>query len=384
MLRALMILTAWCFFHLRSFAQHERICAQANTAEVKLSTVSPRENTTKQDVGQGIYIPVVVHVVYTNNTQNISDHQIYSQIKVLNEDYNRKNADSINTVLAFRPVAANSNISFVITEKDEFDNPVTGIKRVYTAHGPFANSDIHFTESGGSNAWDSQKYLNIWVCDLADGVFGFGSPPGTSPDIDGIVIDYKYFGTIGTVEFPYHKGRTATHEIGHWLGLRHLWGDTGGCTDDDGVEDTPSQSGASLGCDVTRISCGNLNMVQNYMDLSFDDCLNLFTNGQKEKMRFNLFEFRSMVINEEGIVTANNKKIEKKVEVTFEKNGVINLTGELTNPEFTMYDLLARPINFVLNKVGQVEYSIQYPESTGFFIIMIKTRSQTIIKKFHN
>lgn len=379
MLRVLLIWSICYFLEAEVFAQNERLCANPQAP-----TASFRGNAINEDKEQQIHIPVVVHVVHSNSTQNITDQQIYSQLKVLNEDYNRKNADTVNTVSAFQSVAANSNISFFIAEKDEFGNPIEGIRRVSTIHGPFANNDIHFTVYGGSDAWNTEKYLNIWVCDLADGIFGSASPPGTSSDIDGVVIDYRYFGTIGTVEAPYHKGRTTTHEIGHWLGLRHLWGDSGGCTDDDGIEDTPIQSGPSVGCDVAKISCGNLSMVQNYMDLSVDDCMNLFTKGQREKMRLNLFEHRPLVINDEPIITSIDQKIEVEIEMSFEDKGVLKLRGELSSPEFMMFDMLGRSIEFSTTKVNQTEYALQFPASVDFFALMIKTRSQRVVKKFHN
>ncbi|MBT1696127.1 zinc metalloprotease [Fulvivirgaceae bacterium PWU4] len=293
----LVLLSAWR----TSNGQFNRICRADRHRVSPPELHVGRVQALKEDTGQEIAIPVVFHIVYNGIGQNITDQQLHAQLQVLNDDYNRKNPDSINTLAAFRPVAANCRISFFIAEKDAAGNPATGVTRTATTHGPFANDDIHFNSRGGHDAWDTRQFLNIWVCNLADGIFGYGSPPGTAEATDGVVIDYRYFGVTDTP--PYNKGRTATHEIGHWLGLNHLWGDTGGCTSDDGIEDTPTQFGASTDCDLTRVSCGGLNMVQNYMDQSHDACMNLFTRGQRAVMRNNLFVHRSGVIHDKSLIT---------------------------------------------------------------------------------
>ena len=131
--------------------------------------------------------------------------------------------------------------------------------------------------------WDPSSYLNIWVCNLGSGLLGYAQFPGGNPATDGVVCDYAYFGTIGTATFPFDEGRTCTHEVGHYLNLRHIWGD-GGCSVDDFVSDTPTSDGPNYGCALGHVSCGSTDMVQNYMDYSDDGCMNLYTAGQAARM----------------------------------------------------------------------------------------------------
>ncbi|MCB9263727.1 MAG: zinc metalloprotease [Lewinellaceae bacterium] len=242
-----------------------------------------------------ITIPVVVHVVFNNSTENISDAQVLSQITILNEDFRRMNADADNTW----PQAADSEIEFCLATVDPNGNPTTGITRTPTSVSSFGTSGnpVKFSSSGGVNAWPASDYLNIWVCDLAGGLLGYAQFPGGNAATDGIVVDYAYFGNIGTATFPYHLGRTATHEVGHWLNLFHIWGD-GPCGVDDLVADTPMSDASNFGCPIGHVSCGSVDMVQNYMDYTDDACMNLLTQGQKSRMRA-LFEpggFRESIL----------------------------------------------------------------------------------------
>ncbi|MCB0620751.1 MAG: zinc metalloprotease, partial [Saprospiraceae bacterium] len=228
-----------------------------------------------------VSIPVVVHVIYNNSTENISDAQVLSQIDVLNADFRRMNADQDNTW----PQAADSEIEFCMASTDPSGNPTNGITRTSTSVTAFsANDNMKFNSSGGKDAWPAGSYLNIWVCDLSGGLLGYAQFPGGPASTDGVVIDYAYFGTIGTATPPFHLGRTATHEVGHWLNLRHIWGD-GPCSVDDFVTDTPTSDAANYGCPIGHVSCSTTDMVQNYMDYTDDACMNLYTTGQKNRMR---------------------------------------------------------------------------------------------------
>ncbi|WP_315816306.1 zinc-dependent metalloprotease [Paraflavitalea speifideaquila] len=137
------------------------------------------------------------------------------------------------------------------------------------------------------DAWDTEHYLNIWIGNLAGGLLGYASTLGCDKAIDGVAIRPSAFGTTGTAGYPYNKGRTATHEIGHWLGLRHIWGDS--YCGDDHIDDTPPQRSSTRNCPTgVVITCDNNptgNMYTNYMDFTDDACLNLFTQGQRSKMR---------------------------------------------------------------------------------------------------
>jgi hypothetical protein len=226
-------------------------------------------------------IPVVVHVVHRNAQQNISEDQILSQIAILNEDFRRMNSDADD----IWPQAADSEIEFCLANLDPDGNPTNGITRTSTTVNSFNLSNrVKFTNQGGHDAWPSGDYLNFWVCNLAGTLLGYAQFPGGNPATDGIVCDFNYVGNIGTATMPYHLGRTATHEVGHWLGLRHIWGD-GGCGVDDNIADTPLSDASNGGCNIGHISCGTVDMVQNYMDYTNDACMNLFTEGQKTRMR---------------------------------------------------------------------------------------------------
>merc|ERR1711974_33936 len=148
--------------------------------------------------------------------------------------------------------------------------------------------DVKDSSKGGSDGWNRDSYLNIWVCNLSSGILGYAYPPGISANLDGVVIGYKYFGDQGTVSFPFNKGRTTTHEVGHWLGLSHVWGSGGGCTSDN-INDTPLQDGPNYGCPnfPELSSCSgqdngpNGDMFMNYMDYVDDRCMMMFSAGQK-------------------------------------------------------------------------------------------------------
>ena len=244
------------------------------------------DNPTEQTI---INIPVVVHVVYNGNAQNITDAQIMSQIEILNNDFRRRNSDSMYTPPHFRSFAADCRIIFTLAAVNEQGLPTTGIIRKPTNVTGFSmDDDIKFGATGGDNAWDSDKYLNIWVGGMSAGIVGYASAPGSDKKRDGIVIRFNAFGNTGAASAPYHKGRTAVHEVGHWLGLVHIWGDQN--CGDDMIDDTPVQQNFTRGCPsgTIVISCTNApngNMYMNYMDLTEDACTNLFTKGQRLRMR---------------------------------------------------------------------------------------------------
>jgi hypothetical protein len=247
---------------------------------------------------QTIFIPVVFHIVQNGIRGTVSDQQVYEQLEILNADFTRSNLDSAATLSIFKAIAGNPNIKFFIAE----NHSAVGIIRSITTHGPFANDDLHLSIKGGQDSWDGRFYLNVWVADLAPAVLGYGSAPGEKNFKDGVAIHYENFGKTNA-KIPYDFGRTLTHEVGHWLGLAHPWGD-GGCESDDGVDDTPPQFGPTYGCDLNSISCGSLTMVQNFMNTSFDACMNFFTKGQAELMRETLFNFRPDIIFEEPVTTS--------------------------------------------------------------------------------
>lgn len=248
-----------------------------------------------------VTIPVVFHVVYRTSTENISTAQLQTQLDVLNEDFRRLNSDADNTWSQ----AADSEIEFCLASVDPNGNPTTGITRTSTTVNGFGTNDaVKFNSSGGKDAWPASDYLNFWVCNIGGGILGYAQFPGGAAATDGVVNDYRYTGTIGTATAPFNLGRTATHEVGHWLNLRHIWGD-GGCSVDDFVGDTPTSDGPNYGCTPTHVSCNSTDMVQNYMDYSDDACMNLFTAGQKARMQalFAPGGFRASLLNSNGCGT---------------------------------------------------------------------------------
>lgn len=233
-------------------------------------------------------IPVVVHILYNEGSPAVTDEQVHSQIEALNRDFRKRNGDTVNTPLAFRELAADAGIEFALATTDPQGRATTGILRKKTSIRFFSIDDrIKSSAHGGQDGWDAGQYLNIWVGSLAGGLLGYASPVGGAPENDGVVIHDAAFGTTGAARAPYNKGRTTTHEVGHWLGLRHIWGDM--YCGDDYVADTPPQRSSSQGCPNGVIStCDNGqngNMYMNFMDFTDDACTNLFTRGQVSRMR---------------------------------------------------------------------------------------------------
>lgn len=254
-----------------------------------------------------ITIPVVVHVVYRTEGENISEAQIRSQIDVLNEDYSRLNVDASSTPAQFQGVAADCEIRFCLASRDPFGLPTNGITRTQTTATAFSlGGAVKSEATGGKSAWPTSDYLNIWVCNLTSPVIGFATLPGTAAaGQDGVVIIYKHFGRVGAIQAPYNKGRTATHEVGHWLNLLHIWGDdensSDNCAGSDQVSDTPNQGGPNYACpSAGTSSCSSADMFMNYMDYVDDNCMNLFTQGQKSRMLATLNGFRASLQNSQG------------------------------------------------------------------------------------
>lgn len=250
-------------------------------------------------------LPVVVHVIHNNNAVgtsfNISNAQILSQIAVLNEDFRKLNADTSSIPSVFAGLAADCEINFCLAQTDPNGQPTTGIDRIdrnskgWTAP-PYSKTYVDGTIKPAT-IWDVNKYLNIWVSNLSGGLLGYATFPPSSTNTglsgpfgtatsDGVVILYNAFGRVGTVSAPYNKGRSATHEIGHWFGLRHINGD-GNCGSDYCL-DTPTQSSLNFGCpNFPNVTCSNGpngDMFMNYMDYTDDACMFMFTPNQKARM----------------------------------------------------------------------------------------------------
>lgn len=246
-------------------------------------------------------IPVVVHVVWNTQAQNISDAQIQSQIDVLNRDFRKTNPDVAQVPQVWQPLVADARIEFFLATADPNGNPTTGITRTQTFGTSFSQegNPVKSAATGGADPWPADRYLNIWVCQLSD-LLGYAQFPGGPAQTDGVVIRHSGFGTTGTAAAPFDRGRTATHEIGHWANLFHIWGDDGtGCNGTDEVADTPNQAGENYGCPTfPSISCNNGpngDMFMNYMDYTDDGCMFMFTAGRVARMEATLEGPRSRI-----------------------------------------------------------------------------------------
>jgi hypothetical protein len=259
-----------------------------------------------------VTIPVVVHVVFSTNNENISDAQINSQIDVLNTDFRKMNANAANIPADFASLAADVEIEFCLASIDPNGLPTSGIEKRSTtitnismSYSPDGRTKVCHNSLGGFDAWDDKKYLNFWVAKIGSGILGYATFPGTAMDgEDGVFIDARYFGKTGLASQnpPNHLGRTAVHELGHYFDLRHIWGDNSNvCTDDDGVDDTPIQRTSYEGCPThPQLSCGNKAMFMNYMDYTVDGCMSMFTEGQKARMLATLQTTRSGLLSSNG------------------------------------------------------------------------------------
>jgi hypothetical protein len=277
-------------------ATYERGCASMEVLEEQLRS-DPNlrvkregiERLTREMTSTGrinalgkIEIPVIVNVLYRLDIENISDEQIRSQIAVLNEDFNAKNLDVSETPDRFKPLIADTDIQF----KLEVINRKFSNRRSWDL-----TSAMKKSVKGGIDPIDPSRYLNIWVVNKIlsqeKQYLGYAQFPGGNPATDGVVIGYNYFGRTGTVTPPFDKGRTTTHEVGHWMNLLHIWGDTECGTDL--VNDTPQHTTYNFGCPAfphyNGCADNAIEMPMNFMDYTDDACMHLFTIGQKTRAR---------------------------------------------------------------------------------------------------
>lgn len=260
-----------------------------------------------------VRIPVVVHVVWNTAAQNVSDAQIQSQIDVLNADFRATNADAAGIPAAFAGLAADTRIEFALAVRDPNCNATTGITRTHTATTGFTfatRNNVKSLATGGADPWPSDRYLNMWVANFTDTLLGFATFPGGPAALDGFVVRTGAFGTLGTATAPFNLGRTATHEIGHWLNLLHIWGDDetlpNTCSLSDQCGDTPNQAIMNFNKpSFPHVSCGNGpdgDMFMNYMDYVDDDSMFMFTADQATRMNAALSVARPGILASDGLV----------------------------------------------------------------------------------
>lgn len=279
----------------------------------------------KDQEGNVIIIPIVFHILHNGDPigvqENISEDLILAQLQQLNEDFARMNADAISTPVAFLPFAANTEIQFCLADVDEIGNSTTGIIRTHIDDLTNVNETDCWTPSYidaniiAPLIWDRNSYLNIFsvigVDELSNGTcdffatLGYAQFPGGTANTDAVVVSFYTFGSLQMPNplFPNYLGRTCTHEVGHWLNLNHVWGGgSGGCNQDDGISDTPQQFENTNGCPTFPFldnctASGDGIMFMNYMDYSDDNCMNLFTAGQRGMMRASVFNLRTSLLS---------------------------------------------------------------------------------------
>jgi len=270
-------------FEKRGCASHEVLEEQLRNDPELAVRMNQIESFTEKAMREGrlvngkIVIPVVVNVLYRTTAENISLAQIQSQIDVLNKDFNALNSDFNQVPAAFSGVKANVGISF------ELDQVI----RKSTSKSSWGTRDaMKKSKQGGLDPTSPTTKLNLWVCTIGGGILGYAQFPGGSSATDGVVIDSKYLGTTGTATYPFNLGRTATHEVGHWMNLRHIWGDT--TCGNDQVADTPLHNTANYGAPAyphySTCTGTPIEMTMNYMDYTDDRAMYMFSEGQKSRM----------------------------------------------------------------------------------------------------
>jgi hypothetical protein len=267
----------------RGCASHDVLLNKLNEDPKLAARMNEIESFTELAIKEGrlvngrIEIPVVVNVLYKTTAENISLAQIQSQIDVLNKDFNATNSEFNNVPSGFSGVKANVGITFVLD----------AVNRKSTTKVSWKTDDsMKKANRGGIAPTSPTTKLNLWVCNMSGGILGYAQFPGGSSATDGVVIDNNAMGTTGSASAPFDLGRTATHEVGHWMNLRHIWGDA--TCGSDLVNDTPSHNTANYGCPsyphYSTCSGTPIEMTMNYMDYTDDACMYMFSNDQKSRM----------------------------------------------------------------------------------------------------
>ena len=245
--------------------------------ELERFTKEASQNENSRIVNGVLEIPVVFNVIYRTSAENISLAQLQSQVDALNEDFQARNADYNTANNPYSSVRANIGYRFVLDQ----------VFRKSTTKTSWGTNDAcKKTTQGGLNPTSSTTKLNMWICTIGGGILGYAQFPGGSSATDGVVMDSKYTGRTGTATAPFNLGRTATHEVGHWMNLRHIWGDA--ACGSDLVSDTPTHNAANGGVPAVghRSTCSGtpLEMYMNYMDYTDDRGMYMFSLGQKSRM----------------------------------------------------------------------------------------------------
>jgi len=328
-------------------------------------------------------VKVVFHILYNNASENIPDSTIYSQMQVLNEDFNRLNADTSKTRSVFLPVAGKLNIRFVLADKDPNGMPTDGIIRKFTNVTSFSqtnagnyDSRMKYNNQGGDNAWNTDQYLNIWICDMypqgaSSFTAGYATPPqdaehwnATSLNFpkseQGVAIHYYTIGrynSAATANNAFGLGRTLVHELGHYFGLFHIWGLNNTSCDkniDDFIDDTPNTRFQASSCNYNNTcndGAGDLpDPIENYMDYSWGSCQNMFTKQQASLMLFNIHNYRKSIYT--PIVTKDSYETIEPVAI---------VPRIISNP--------SRLITVIANKYSKAEFEVTIVDVIGKLVM---------------
>ncbi len=334
-----------------------------------------------------IRIPTVVHVIYRDSSTMLMDSDVFAQIELINRDYRHLNEDQDSTPGLFRDLAADCRIEFCLASWDPDGNPTNGVTRIKTEIEEIGLSDQYYQSAfGGLDGWDPARYLNIWVCEISEfgDIAGFASgPEQVLTSNDGVIIDYRYFGSGELAVAPYNRGRTLTHEIGHWLGLNHLWGSQPGCNTDDGIDDTPRQFDRYRGCpDFPQLSCGSSDMFMNFMDLTDDACMNLFTEGQKEVMRNNLFTTRTLLRSSEACSQSTLVKA-SSTQISFAPNPAMHYLEFLNHEQGKLWKISITDLNGQVILVHQSGPSMDISRlQPGIYFVQLRLDQTLYVAKF--
>ncbi len=362
-------------------------------------------------VNDSIYqIPVVFHVVWRDEVQNIDDSLIISQLLTLNESFNHRHKDTGKVRSIFKPVTGDARIEFYLANKDPMGKSCTGINRVKTTRYDFGESTnlfadaVKYTTDKGVDAWDPEKYLNIWVCKFTYNgtlaVSAYAYPPVNakfwnatyykSLDLQGVVVNYQFVGkqNPNDVTPTSIRERTLVHEVGHYLGLRHIWADKSNCTgEDDGFKDTPLSRSATTSFNITKNTCNEgtgdkVDMIENYMDYTPYPYTIMFTQMQIQQMRYNLLNLRSKAYRIKTdlppppvytkISVAPNP-IQGNLKIIFDKVGAYSMN---------VVDIIGQPVAEEQFSIGDTfEYNNPLHVASGIYYLSILKDNEVVLKQ---
>ncbi|MFN8309416.1 MAG: zinc-dependent metalloprotease [Chitinophagales bacterium] len=376
-----------------------RVAADRTFAESKQAAVSANSRSVNYDIG------IVFHVLYDSAAENLGDSVLFSEIAVLNEDYSHTNADAGNARPIFDTVSGDTHIRFHIKQI----NRVHSTASFTSLFGFPEDSIVKETANGGDDAVAPEHYLNIWILNIKSSflgsVLGFAYPPaglsnwpsGSEAQYqkwEGVVVDYRTVGRNNPNPYPdptggsgnlVIKGRTCTHEVGHYLGLRHIWGDGGGfsgtndCLQSDGIDDTPfANSQSDFDCNTSRNTCGGIetyyginapDMIENYMDYSSESCMNMFTRQQGALMRSTIENQRTHLLDVAGVSSVVLPQVHISPNPS---NGTFLITGAGDHATIEVFSLLGKQIASLVEKTAG-NYTVDLTgNAAGIYMLQIK------------